>query len=317
VAHYALCAAVDEAVLSTPWGAHSEWAQETLLVRFYGEVVGGQRFFDMLKRVQEEPERFIDLLEVMAVCLALGFGGEYGVATRGGDRLSDLHRDLVGLIRRERGPSPTELSPHWRGVQNRKNPVIRYVPWWVVAVAGLALLSLIYLFLFTRLGPPVTRVSAAINRAADTAPPPARSAPLGPRLKELIDQQPGLRDMVRVEEDGARTTVTLPDLFASGKDTPQPRFDPLLETLKQVLRQVPGRITVIGHTDDQPPRKFLYTTNDALSLARATRVLEVVSTADNRHQFAPVGSGQEQPICRAPTPECRAQNRRVEIRHDP
>src|SRR5262245_30841824 len=31
-ARYALCASLDEAVLSTPWGAQSEWAQQPLLV---------------------------------------------------------------------------------------------------------------------------------------------------------------------------------------------------------------------------------------------------------------------------------------------
>jgi len=43
-ARYALCATLDEAVLSTPWGAQSEWAQQTLLVQLHREAWGGEKF---------------------------------------------------------------------------------------------------------------------------------------------------------------------------------------------------------------------------------------------------------------------------------
>ena len=47
---YALCAALDEAVLATPWGAHSDWAQQTLLNALHREAYGGEKFFEMLER---------------------------------------------------------------------------------------------------------------------------------------------------------------------------------------------------------------------------------------------------------------------------
>ena len=50
-ARYALCAALDEAVLSTPWGAQSEWAQHPLLVALHREAWGGEKFFEMLDRI--------------------------------------------------------------------------------------------------------------------------------------------------------------------------------------------------------------------------------------------------------------------------
>ncbi len=52
-ARYALCAALDEAVLSTPWGAQSEWAQQTLLVALHREAWGGEKFFEMLDRISQ------------------------------------------------------------------------------------------------------------------------------------------------------------------------------------------------------------------------------------------------------------------------
>ena len=59
-ARYALCASLDEAVLSTPWGAQSEWAQQTLLVALHREAWGGEKFFEMLDRISRDPARHID-----------------------------------------------------------------------------------------------------------------------------------------------------------------------------------------------------------------------------------------------------------------
>src|SRR5690348_1824061 len=45
-ARYVICAAIDEAVLSTPWGVQSEWQQQPLLMALHKEVWGGEKFFD-------------------------------------------------------------------------------------------------------------------------------------------------------------------------------------------------------------------------------------------------------------------------------
>ena len=59
-----LCAALDEAVLSTPWGAQSEWSQHPLLVALHREAWGGEKFFEMLDRIVADPARHIDLMEL-------------------------------------------------------------------------------------------------------------------------------------------------------------------------------------------------------------------------------------------------------------
>src|SRR6267378_2789051 len=69
---YALCAALDEAVLATPWGAHSDWAQQTLLNTLHREAYGGEKFFEMLERIAQEPGLRIDLIELQYLCIALG-----------------------------------------------------------------------------------------------------------------------------------------------------------------------------------------------------------------------------------------------------
>src|SRR3954469_7333354 len=89
-ARYALCAALDEAVLSTPWGSDSEWAQHPLLVTVHREAWGGEKFFEVVDRVSQDPARFIDLMELLYICLAFGFEGKFHPQDRGQDRLQDI-----------------------------------------------------------------------------------------------------------------------------------------------------------------------------------------------------------------------------------
>src|SRR5436190_5499567 len=83
-ARYVVCAAVDEAVLSTPWGVQSEWQQQPLLMALHKEVWGGEKFFDMLERILPDPTRHIDLMELQYLCLAFGFTGKYGAESKQG-----------------------------------------------------------------------------------------------------------------------------------------------------------------------------------------------------------------------------------------
>lgn len=76
-ASYALCALIDETVLSTPWGLDSIWGKQGLLITFYKEQSAGETFFGFLKEAREFPRNTIDLLEVLYVCLSLGFQGRY------------------------------------------------------------------------------------------------------------------------------------------------------------------------------------------------------------------------------------------------
>ena len=105
-ARYALCAAVDEAVLSTPWGSQGEWREQTLLITLHREAWGGEKFFDMLQRISADPARHIDLMELQYVCLALGFAGKFQVAERGHARLAEVQTDLFRRIRTYRGVPP-------------------------------------------------------------------------------------------------------------------------------------------------------------------------------------------------------------------
>src|SRR6186997_644071 len=119
-ARYALCAGLDESVLSTPWGSQSEWAQHPLLVALHREAWGGEKFFEMVDRMSQDPARHIDLLELQYLLIAFGFEGMYHVRDRGHEQLQRVQQDLYERIRRQR-PAPTErgLSLRWRGLEDR------------------------------------------------------------------------------------------------------------------------------------------------------------------------------------------------------
>jgi type VI secretion system protein ImpK len=317
---YLLCAALDEAVLSTPWGAQSEWAQQPLLVALHREAWGGEKFFDMLERLQRDPGRHMNLLELQYVCLALGFAGKFQVAERGDARLADIKHALFRTIREHREASPPELSLRWKGIQDRRHRLIRYVPWWVIGALALALLASTFTVYYARLGRAAAPVHAALATVGleeftgtRTAAPVA-----GPTLKMLLAADEA-RGALRVEEEGGRTLVTplATDLFSSGSATPNPAYVPLLQRVADAINQVSGRVLVEGHTDDQPLASLRYRNNFELSRERAVGVAKILQArAANPARIEWSGAGSSQPRYRPEsTPENRARNRRVEIIH--
>src|SRR5690606_2760817 len=114
----------------------------SLLSQFHNETWGGEKFFLMLDRAIREPARNLALLEFLYVCLALGFEGKYRVLERGRAQLDQVRDNLYRTLRQVRGEYERELSPHWRGVEDRRSRLARFVPLWAVAAfTGLLLLG--------------------------------------------------------------------------------------------------------------------------------------------------------------------------------
>lgn len=142
-ARYIICAALDEVVLNTPWGAESAWPQRTLLSTFHSETHGGEKFYLLLDKMKERPAQNLDILELMYIFLSLGFEGKYRMTSRGRDMLEKIRDDLFQIIRTFRGEYERSLSPSWQGLGRAKNTLAHYVPMWVVAsvLAGVLVLS--------------------------------------------------------------------------------------------------------------------------------------------------------------------------------
>jgi type VI secretion system protein ImpK len=319
-ARYTLCACLDEAVLSTPWGNQSEWAQHPLLVQLHREAWGGEKFFEMLDRISHDPARYIDLMELQYLGIAFGFAGKYQIQERGHEHLRAVQEDLYRRIRSHRGPPEQELSLRWRGLEDRRNPLIRYVPWWVIGVAALLVVAITFVFYHADLAGLAAPVQADLAKVGLEAFAPApRAVPVkGLTLKQRLaaEEQSGA---LSVEEQGNRTVVTLlaRDLFPSGSATVNPAYYETIQRVATALRQVPGRVMVEGHTDDQPIRSLRYQDNFELSRERAMSVVTLLQRGiDNRARLQGIGRGSTEPRYRPESdPDNRARNRRVEIIH--
>ena len=117
IARYAICATLDDVVLNTPWGGESIWAQKSMVGTFHKETVGGDRFYDLLARLEKEPAKNINLLEFLYMCLSLGFEGRLRIEHGGADKHFKIRDGLARIILRQRGPREKELSPHWKGIK--------------------------------------------------------------------------------------------------------------------------------------------------------------------------------------------------------
>jgi type VI secretion system protein ImpK len=204
-------------------------------------------------------------------------------------------------------------------VKDTRHRLIRYIPWWVVGVAALTILTVTFIVYYTRLSNVSTPVHAAlanIGREEFTGPPPPPVR--GPRLKELLAEEER-SGALSVEEEGGRTTITLraSDLFRSGSATPDPAHEGMLARVAGAINRVPGRVMVIGHTDDQPLRSLRYANNFELSRERAASVVTLLRRgSDAPSRFESTGVGSSEPLYRPENePGNRARNRRVEIIH--
>ncbi|MFT6388050.1 MAG: type VI secretion system protein ImpK [Cellvibrionaceae bacterium] len=131
-ARYLLCSVIDEAILNTPWGSDSPWAQRTLLTVFHNETSGGEKSFIIIDRMKERPAENIDILELCYICLSLGFEGKYRLMHRGRDTLEQIRDELFRIIRNQRGEYERTLSPSWEGLGKTRNTLSEYIPMWVV-----------------------------------------------------------------------------------------------------------------------------------------------------------------------------------------
>ena len=117
LAHYMLCAFVDDAVLATPWGADSPWGRKSLLAAYHNDTTGGDRMYGFADKLAQHPHLEPRLMELLYLCLSLGFEGRAGVDARG-ESLVNRHRSAMsGSIRNQRPVQPADLSPQWRGLK--------------------------------------------------------------------------------------------------------------------------------------------------------------------------------------------------------
>ena len=315
-ASYCLCTALDEAAMQTTWGKASdsgvEWITTGLASTFHEDRKGGDKIYLLIGRLMTEPKEHIDLLEVIYRILSLGFLGRYRFETDGHRKHDTVRQRLYTEITAQRGPVPAALSPHWEGdTRGRSRPFYDF-PVWITAV----LLSLILLAMFGYAKYDLMTRSAAVEKQISEisriTPP---RAPPALHLKELLKDEIAA-GKVSVDEDDHHSAVTFhgDDMFIAGKATVNSSMQPLINKIAAEVVKVPGKVSVIGHTDNTPIRSRTFDSNQALSEERATQVMQLLQDAGvPANRLEVIGKGDAAPIADNKTFQGRAQNRRVEI----
>ena len=98
-ARYVLCTMIDEAAADTPWGGSGLWAQHSLLAMFHNEVFGGEKVFQLMARLAQQPDANRDLLELIYAALVLGFEGRYRVIDNGRAQLAAVRDRLAQILK--------------------------------------------------------------------------------------------------------------------------------------------------------------------------------------------------------------------------
>jgi type VI secretion system protein ImpK len=257
-ARYLICCLVDELVLSTPWGADSVWSQQTLLSKYHNESSGGEKFFLIVNKLLEQPQRNIDLIELCYVCLSSGFCGKYRISKQGESELLQISQNLYAPIEQIR-PISRDLSPAWQGVGKTETGFVKQFPLPVFfLVLGFILLAVYIAFLSSlkaKVDPLYQKIESIgweqserkvkntqsnhlnINSVADS---------LKKTLRVYIDDK---IISVGVRNDQLIIRFVSTSLFKSGSTTVNEEALPDVNVLVNAIQDYADRILVVGHTD--------------------------------------------------------------------
>lgn len=321
-AKYAVCATIDDVVQNLPGarGDSAEWAQRNMVVTFFRENIGGDRFLNFVQEVVKKPKQNRDLIELLHACLAAGFEGRFRAMVDGHSRKQAAMTELYSAMDHVRGLSQRNIVQDWQG----ENAPRKQSNFWSLAMlygAVLAgLLFLIYLFftvvLMSTGQGPKEQVSSlfpeetvTLNRYAKVFEPPVTTTEM--RLREF------LADEIRaghVIVDGNRVRTSIGSLFAPASDRLSPGRRTIFEKIGAAAEFEDGLIIVEGHTDSDPVSTVRFRNNIKLSQARALTVANIIRTQiSNPARLRIQGLGDTLPVSTNSTLDGKAKNRRVEI----
>jgi len=326
IARYALCATFDDVVLNTPWGGQSSWGLQSMVGTFHRETVGGDRFYDLLARLEKEPNTNLDVLEFIYMCLSLGFEGRLRIEQGGSDKHLQIRQGLARIIRGQRGDVERDLSPHWEG---EDKPFLALSAWrllWIALGTTAALLVLQFTSLSYVLSNQTERLigqlsvidSGPIAELQRRAPPPPPTPPDEVRLLKVTNflQKEIDEGIVNVFQKGNTLVIRIAgsNMFGSGSDQLTDKFAEPIARVANALNDEPGPVIITGHSDNVPIKSSRFPSNMHLSLARAKAVMEsMTKTLKDPARLSAEGRAEKEPIADNSTREGRAKNRRIEV----
>lgn len=327
VARYAIAATLDDVVLNTPWGSNSSWAQKSMVSTFHREVVGGDRFYDVLAKMEQEPAGNIDLLEFMYMCLSLGFEGRLRVEAGGPEKHREVRQGLAAIIRNHRGPLEADLSPNWEGVDKRHREVSFWRPFWATAAVLAAALGIAFAGFSTSLNANTRALVDQMATLLPSDPPslgerPPFQAPTPEVVRTQIETVSGFLQaeiddgLITVFKEGNAMIIRLngSNMFASASDRLNKAFEVPIQRIASALNSQEGPILIVGHTDSDGIRSRRFASNMELSIARADMVRQRISgLMDEPVRVKAEGQADRHPVVPNTSRENKARNRRIEF----
>ena len=326
-AKYIVCATADDIVQNIPTDERHVWTQYSMLSRFFGELLGGVRFFEELDKAKIDPSGNYHLLELIHACLGIGFQGMHRTSSGGAASLQQIQRNLYELLRRFRQAS-REVSPRWQGQAILPEAFRFQIPLWATGAFVAGLLLGFFLLLRTLLTGNADAVASELVSLHPTgeiglqrriyAPPPPPPPP--PPASQAGQFQDALRteiadNAISVIESGNQITLRVAAaLFPPAEAKVKPAYTVLIQRLAALVEKGTGPIKVVGHTDAIAIKTVLFPSNFVLSEARAKAVAEIIRAHLSKPDRVQVeGKGADVPVASNKTPDGRARNRRVDI----
>ncbi len=332
MAKYSLCATADDIVQHIPSEERHVWTQYSMLSRFFGERVGGVRFFEKLDQAKADPVVNYNVLELQYGCLALGFQGVHRTSPSGAANLQIIQRNLYETLRRVKPRTSNDLSPNWYGQEVPQERSTFRIPFWAIAMLTAALLFAVFVVLRILLAGNTEAVTDELGRLfPDTAlaleraavpmqapvapPPPPRASTQLERIRGALADEIAAKKADAVE-NGNSIIVRVGDYasFTPGSATVLDSFKPIAAKIGETLEKEPGEIHIVGHTDSTKISNARFPSNYELSVERANAVAALLRPKISKpDRFKVEGKGDTVPIGSNQTMEGRARNRRVEI----
>jgi chemotaxis protein MotB len=152
---------------------------------------------------------------------------------------------------------------------------------------------------------------------------PAETKPAA-KIPDKIQPQPVSEPQRKLESlgldlkrDPRGLVISLPQtvLFASGDDSITAEARPLVEQISAILREIPNKVTLVGHADAVPIHNRHFKNNWELAAARSLRLLELLGRdgAIDESRLSVASYSSFDPKDTNQTADGRASNRRVEI----
>jgi len=337
IAKFALCETTDDLVGNLPWPNECSWGDHSLVAQFFHTPPTGAGFYEALNEILAKPEAHFDLLELMHVCLSLGFEGQYRGLASGRDPLERVRRDVYDTLRYFKARAADDISPRWQSIAATQPKPRASPPLWAIAAAAVALVTAVFFGMrvvitddgdatageLLALNPsaPVTIERASVTTVVETKQggPPQPAVPATAQIDRIRAA------LAKEVAGGGLSIVTKGDfivieinnqlLFGPGQAELKTQFQPVAADIATTLDAESGPIKVVGHTDNVKPRKSSpFKSNFDLSIARAKAVQSMMGKLlKDASRLSVDGKGEDEPIADNATADGRARNRRIDV----